>query len=147
MTRPNPKQLKVGDKGIPKIGWKACLVQTKEAYDNGHTHMLSEGKGYNRTAIIKLAILGDATMDGIDMYAYSGKCRTSKAKVLAIYGLKRGEVAVSSARTCSTCNRTRYQKGRMVEPKLGFEYSDLACASGIHFFRTKKEALAYRSKL
>lgn len=126
--------LSAGQKGIPKTGWKMCFITDKHGL-----YTCSKDGAYNR-CYVKLQILGDCVLDGLiyaTMYS-SNKCRTSKAKVLKIVGLPRGCRAVSSFDT-----KFRYITGRIVKPKDAFAMRGDACASGIHFFRTKKEAVEY----
>lgn len=106
----------------PKYGWKKC-------YSTCGTFFV----------IVKLEILGDYIINGYSMFTgdKTNKCRTSKAKVIKIYH-PTCDVAVSIHN-----RRFKYRVGRIVQPFEPFCYSIDACASGIHYFRTKKEAEAY----
>lgn len=76
------------------------------------------------------------TKDGIKCK----KHRASKAKVLEITCIYSGDsykIAASSHQP-----RFKYRKGKMVEVK-SFDRKNVQCSRGIHYFDTKKEALAY----
>ena len=97
------------------IGWKKC--------DDG--------------AIVKLQIPAAAKRSS----AYGRKCRCSEAIVLAItdkYGRPLG-MAKSNYD-----NKFVYRVGQIVRPAKPFEENRwVECASGIHFFMTKQEAIDY----
>lgn len=113
----------------PKFGWKkACIFNTCRV-------------GY---VIVKLQILGDCVLGGLNYFSgyATNKCRTSRAKVL-----KFSKKIPEGCRVVSEySNSFVYKVGRIVTPTESFSNSPLACASGIHFFRTKKEAEAYNYK-
>lgn len=107
------------------IGWKKCKVYRKDDY-------------WVRHCIVKLEIRGEVVLDGYGIGGPTKKCRTSEAKVLKIYGLKKGDTAVSMHD-----GNFEYKTGRIVKPTTPFVNNGEACAPGIHFFRTKKEAANY----
>ena len=73
---------------------------------------------------------------GAVVFSISGKkCRTNKAKVIEIIGAKEG-------RSMRNCNFI-YRKGRTyVIDDFNLKYNT-TCSTGIHFFKTKKEAEEY----
>ena len=108
------------------------------------TRILPEGtligwKKLRNDAIAKLLIPKDAKRS----HAFGRKCRTSKAKVLAIYTPDGKE---SKRAHLSTHDNTfTYKAGCTVKPYEPFsENWQNECASGIHFFITREEAEAYR---
>lgn len=114
----------------PMIGWKkACWFDTKSRVF--------------RFVIVKLEIRGRTVMDGFGYNGYvvykTNKCRTSLAKVLKIYS-KTKQPIISWFRG----QKTQYITGQLVRPDSPFDTRQVACASGIHFFRTRKEAEKYR---
>lgn len=129
-----------------KIGWKVCDV-------------LVQGKGfhkfYDRAAIVKLKIMGDwiqPRFDGpLQAANYSNKCRTSKAKVLKIELIKRRMLTFAKFKNSKVKVEARsmherafvYKVGKIVKPTEKFNTRSITCASGIHFFWTKKQAERY----
>ena len=92
-------------------------------------------KGSDGT-IIKLRILGKRTSSLVGR-----KCRCSKARVISIVD-KHGTPLTEARSTWSAA--FRYRVGELVSPVE--PYNDdirVECASGIHFFMTKKEAEEY----
>ena len=87
--------------------------------------------------IVELLIPKEAIVFSIN----NGKCRTNKAKVVSIDGdNKKGLKAVSDYD-----KNFIYEVGKTVEVKdFNLQYN-FECGSGIHFFRTKKEAEEYNS--
>lgn len=97
------------------IGWKKCK-------DN---------------AIVKLLIPEDAKRSS----AYGRKCRCSKAIVLEITG-KNGKPLKKAKSQYD--NEFEYRVGETVQPTKPFDEDRWnECASGIHFFITKQEAIDY----
>lgn len=90
--------------------------------------------------IVELKIPADALRSS----ATTRKCRASKAKVLSITsidGKKRYKKALSTYRAA---NNFVYEVGKTVVPANGFERNRwVECASGIHHFITRDEAVAY----
>ena len=106
------------------IAWKKCLIDT-------------EDKAIE--VIVKLKIPADAERSS----ATSSKCRASKAEVLEIQALdgeKLPNVTAYSQHDWSFI----YEPGKIVTPKEPFckDRYDL-CASGIHFFIDRQEAVDY----
>lgn len=74
---------------------------------------------------------------------FSNKCRTDKAKILAITSL---DDSISYQTAYSDYDWDYYYDvGEVVEPHLGIfdDRTWISCSSGIHFFETKEEALEY----
>ena len=72
------------------------------------------------------------------------KCRAAKAKVISIYDLN-GHRFVKSAKSSYSDQFGKhidYVVGTMVYPNGFYDFS-LVCAKGIHFFMTRKLAVAY----
>lgn len=90
--------------------------------------------------IVELKIPADALRSS----ATTRKCRASKAKVLSITsfdGKKRYKKALSAYRAA---NNFVYEVGKTVVPANGFERNRwVECASGIHHFITRDEAVAF----
>jgi uncharacterized protein YjbI with pentapeptide repeats len=106
------------------IAWKKCLY--------------NPGDGVH-ACIVKLLIPEDAKRSS----ATGRKCRASKAKVLDIQtigGDSLGNVTAWSMHE----NSFVYKIGRIVEPSKPFDENRWKeCASGIHFFITRQEAVKY----
>ena len=78
---------------------------------------------------------------GTKVYLTYDKCRADQAKVLKMNKLGKAE-EVTVAR--STFNpRFKYKTGATIKPQFKFSEENSKCASGIHFFRTLKEARKY----
>ena len=90
------------------------------------------------TGIAKLLIPGDAKRSN----ASGRKCRASKAVVLA---LEEVDGTPFQGRAISQhCRSFIYEVGKTVYPKEPYENDRWEeCASGIHFFITREEAVAY----
>src|SRR5690606_510353 len=67
------------------------------------------------------------------------KCRTQKAKVIAIDGKKTKGLKVESKWDSSFV----YEVGKMIEVEDFNLMYNVECSTGIHFFWTKEEAEAY----
>ena len=94
--------------------------------------------GYG-SAIAVLEISADADrLTGIN-----GKCRCSKAKVVRIETLD-GEILSDTIGTSPTSDtKIKYIPGEMVYPDSFDDNILVECSHGIHFFMSKKEAIAY----
>lgn len=107
------------------IGWKKAYKYNNEL-------------GTFESVLVKLLIPASAQRSS----AYGKKCRCDKAKVLSITGLKNEEeykIAYSMYDTSF-----EYRVGEYVEPKFHFcpdRFNE--CASGIHFFIDKQDAINY----
>lgn len=87
-------------------------------------------------AIVKLLVTGRRSS------ATGRKCRCDKATVLAIESID-GSIQYKDARSCHDPHFI-YRVGDIVEPKEPFcEDRWAECASGIHFFINKQEAVDY----
>ena len=126
---------------VPETGafeaWKACFVYQRGEYAK-----------YAYPAIVHLRIPEDAER----VSSYGRKCRASKAKVLSI------EICLMESDGCRKFvsvepkvvgisyfdDQTHYMVGKTVTPANKFDnLRSHECASGIHFFTTKDEALKY----
>ncbi|MFP5528180.1 pentapeptide repeat-containing protein [Peptococcus simiae] len=87
--------------------------------------------------LVKLLIPEDAKRSS----ATSRKCRASKAKVLAVTSLD-GETHYKEARS-GYDSRFVYRPGETIEVDDFEKNRWIECASGIHFFMTKDEAIQY----
>ena len=106
------------------IGWKKCLTRD----------------GYER--IVKLLIPEDAKRSS----ASGRKCRCDKAIVLEIQDLDGNTVDenVHSVFQHHMVSTIWYSVGETVEPELPFDENRFnECASGIHFFINRQEAVEY----
>ncbi len=107
------------------IGWKKVAVADKEGMRVG-------------AAVAKLRIPADAERSN----AAGRKCRASKAEVLDIEPLC--EVTEDAVYRSSHTPSFQYSVGATVEPDAPFDPDRWnECASGIHFFITREEALAW----
>lgn len=105
------------------IAWKKCEV--KPRYEN---------------CIVKLLIPEDALRSS----GTSRKCRASKAIVLEFQDYE-GHVLPDNLPVVSAYNRAfHYRVGRLVQPVYAFDDDRWNnCASGIHFFVNRQEAVDY----
>ena len=96
--------------------------------------------GYIRECVVKLKIPADAKRSN----GTGRKCRASKARVMSIE-TKDGKSLDGSIKVFSKHdNDFIYANGFVVEPTEPFcENRWEECASGIHFFITREEAVAY----
>lgn len=83
--------------------------------------------------LVKLEIPKGATVFSIN----NNKCRTNIAKIVKIVGGD-GKSAISKYD-----GKFIYRLGETVEVKDFNQYYNIECGAGIHFFRTKKEAINY----
>lgn len=126
----------------PMLGYKAVLQEK--------SHM----SVYEKYGLVTLRI-----PVGAQVYLTEKKCRASHAMVLSIEKLRFAKPLC----TCSSCTKARaefvpgplsravsiytrefvYVAGKAVRPELPFSLEKEECASGIHFFRTKDEAVDF----
>ena len=108
------------------VGWKKAYYRDEENYRN--------------ECIVKLEIPADAKRSS----GAGRKCRASKAHVMGIETID-GKPLDGSIRVFSDYDRDfTYANGFLVEPTEPFcENRWEECASGIHFFITREEAVAY----
>lgn len=79
---------------------------------------------------------------GTKVYITEGKCRAAKAKVLSMTGQrKRKRIKKGCSIHLSTFI---YRKGRTVTPIWGFSMFEETCVAGIHFFRSRTEAVRFQ---
>ena len=88
--------------------------------------------------IVKLKILEDAKRSS----AFSRKCRCDKALVLDIQNLN-GESANTTIAVSKYDNKFKYEIGEIVKVDDFDNNRFKECASGIHFFITRDEAVEY----
>ena len=106
------------------IAWKKCRSHEQE----------------NKEVIVKLEIPEDAMRSS----ATGVKCRASKAKVLDIQDLEGNSIDSKAFSTYGNQQDFEYITGEIVEPREPFcedRYEE--CASGIHFFVDRDEAVRY----
>ena len=104
------------------IGWKQCRAHGKD----------------NEVLIVKLLIPEGAKRSS----ATGRKCRCDKAIVLEIQDVEGNEVDKPAYSTYTLT--FKYVKGKTVIPKEPFEEDRFKeCASGIHFFINRQEAVDY----
>ena len=108
------------------VGWKKACYRDE--------------KNYRNECIVKLEIPADAKRSN----GAGRKCRASKARVMGIETIN-GKPLDGSIRVFSDHDKDfTYANGFMVEPTKPFcENRWEECASGIHFFVTREEAVAY----
>ena len=88
-----------------------------------------------KNTIVELELLKGSIVFSIN----NKKCRTNKAKVIAINGNKN-----KGLKCCSSYNdKFIYEVGKIVEVKDFDLMYNVECSSGIHFFWTKEEAERY----
>jgi len=90
----------------------------------------------SRYGIVKLLI-----PKGTAVFVTCGKCRAAKAKVLEIKALGRTQTFKGGYSLWDT--GFKYVVGKTVKPRDKFSMSTNECESGIHFFRTVREARFY----
>ena len=95
-------------------------------------------KKVENNLIVKLMILGDAKRTS----AFSRKCRCDKALVLDIQKLD-GAPANTTVATSKYQRDFKYEIGEIVRVEDFDENRFNECASGIHFFITRDEAVNY----
>lgn len=81
-------------------------------------------------------------------YEEEGKCRAESAKVLSITSIENGRRLPKSTLAHSDWDYTfTYRVGDTVRPRYPLSKDpNVTCASGIHFFTTRKEAVNYQRK-
>lgn len=115
------------------IAWKAGFLLH-------HKSITSFGINTTEPALVKLMIPADAKRSS----AFGRKCRASKAKVLDIYHLDGTKCLKGAVVQSSWDSDFTYHVGDVVEPEEPFDEDRWAeCASGIHFFMNRQEAIDY----
>ena len=106
----------------------------------GYKKVLSDKNLFNTNPrlIVKLLIPKEAKRS----HTFSNKCRAEYAKVIEIYNID-GTISKKRTGYSSFDPLFKYNRGRIVKPKEKYEDGIVECASGIHFFRTFKEAILY----
>ena len=106
------------------IGWKKC-----------RNHETNYGE-----VIVKLEIPEDAMRSS----ATGRKCRASKAIVLEIQDIEGNKIDSEAYSTYENEKNFEYIVGETVEPRKSFDENRYEeCASGIHFFIDRQEAVDY----
>lgn len=117
------------------IGWKKCLVRSK--------NIDADEQYSSYEVILKLQIEEDAKRSN----AFGRKCRCSKARVIGVYNLLTGQPKQIDYERFVICscfdNNFIYKPNEIVEVPDFDENRWIECASGIHFFMTKNEAIEY----
>lgn len=88
-----------------------------------------------------------------DTYNYREKCRASEAKVIGFYNYDYCDQDKPLVRLTNDDliaysffdKSFSYSLGETIKPKRAFSNRMLACASGIHFFLKKKQAVDYKA--
>jgi hypothetical protein len=121
-------------------GWKAALVRRKQA----------GGGTAERKVLVKLRIPSHAAVRWGD-----DKCRASEAQVIRVETLEGQQLAFAYTRPGESTLlwrperrqqhvRCSYRVGTVVQPHGPFNLNPRrGCASGIHFFRTRQEAITF----
>ena len=129
-------------------GANLCYVNLKDAKNVPYIPMVcpeegdfigwKKAKGNKDKVIVKLHIPSDAKRSS----ATTRKCRCSKAEVIAIYNLDGTEEGET---TCHSDydNSFIYEVGKTVEVTNFSEDRWDECATGIHFFINRQEAIDY----
>lgn len=118
--------------------FKACNVKNRK------TGRLVGPRRARKIAIVTMVLPKEAMRNTANLRVGSKykKMRASECKVLAIEA--NGKSLPRSQVACSYWNASfHYRVGRTVKPRRPFNTSFMVCASGIHFFRTRKEAESY----
>lgn len=71
------------------------------------------------------------------------KCRAPKLKVLGFETLTGHSLPDHTTVRSDRCSWFYYRVGETVKPDRPFSMEEKACGSGIHFFRTREQAVAY----
>jgi hypothetical protein len=137
------------------IGYKKAYVRTVVGPESGRggCRVYDHKQDMYKNVLVKLEILGSIVRPhggGFDV-----KFRTNKAKVLEIREilkdekrrLRIGNIYKNKKNfiiTSTHDNTFNYETGKIVEPKLEFDWSEKnACSSGIYFYFEKKRAINY----
>lgn len=118
------------------VAWKAVCVTTDDRDDRMH-HI---------PVLAKLLIPADAKRSS----GFGRKCRASKAEVLGFYDL---DGHMFDRKLCYEIHSYwhwdfNYEVGKIVEPEEPFDEDRWSeCASGIHFFMNRREAIEYSKRL
>lgn len=95
----------------------------------------------NRPVIVKLGIPFLTQIYLGQEYGHN-KCRASQAEVLSIETVK-SKKALPNGTIAFGYRQFPYEVGNLVKPGAKFDIKPVCCASGIHFFLTRKEAERY----
>jgi hypothetical protein len=118
------------------VAWKVVCATTDDRDDRMH-HM---------PVLAKLLIPADAKRSS----GFGRKCRASKAEVLGFYDL---DGHMFDRKFCYSIHSYwhwdfYYEVGKIVEPEESFNEDRWSeCASGIHFFMNRREAIEYSKRL
>ena len=119
---------------------KTCICPQEGSFVGWKKAYYRDEKNYRNECIVKLEIPADAKRSN----GAGRKCRASKSRVMGIETID-GKPLDGSIRVFSDYDEDfTYTNGFMVEPTEPFcENRWEECASGIHFFITREEAVAY----
>ena len=114
------------------IGWKKCYYAVESTI---------YGSDNVKGCIVKLKIPANA----IRSSSLGRKCRASEAIVLAIQDIRGKDLGVGIEAFSEYDQHFKYRVGETVKPRLAPFDRDRwrECASGIHFFMNRKEAVRY----
>lgn len=124
------------------IGWKKCYinVESVEAEDYSDGLILEPHARHNERVIVKLLIPEDAKRSS----GFSRKCRCDKAVVLEIQTLDGYPLDDNIVAFSQYDPSFMYVKGETVVSKAPFcEDRFEECASGIHFYINRQEAVLH----
>lgn len=119
---------------------RTCICPQEGSFVGWKKAYYRDEKNYRNECIVKLEIPADAKRSN----GAGRKCRASKSRVMGIETID-GKPLDGSIRVFSEYDEDfTYTNGFMVEPTEPFcENRWEECASGIHFFITREEAVAY----
>lgn len=126
------------------IGWKKCCVKVSLEEAKKHSEgrifrpLIRNGEYAIKRVIVKLLIPEDAKRSS----GFSRKCRCDKAVVLEIQTIDGNPLDDNIAAYSIYDSEFMYVKGETVVPKEPFcEDRFEECASGIHFYINREEAV------
>lgn len=127
----------------PFIGWKKCSITVEDYSDDIIPTQFRRYNGHViKRVIVKLLIPEDAKRSS----GFSRKCRCDKAVVLEIQTIDGNPLDDNIAAYSIYDPSFKYVKGETVVPKEPFcEDRFEECASGIHFYINRTEAVNYIS--
>lgn len=118
-------------------------VLTNNILNSGFFELKKAVTVYKRVALYDAHAPAIATLEiprGATVYLTDHKCRASSAIVKEITSWNGKQVKTAYSKYSS---HFKYEVGQKVKPLKKFSYKHNECESGIHFFRTKKEARNY----
>lgn len=122
------------------VAWKAVCASTYASTSDLFKDV------HHTPILVKLLIPADAKRSS----GFGRKCRASKAKVLDICNLDGREIKWKFGYRIHSCWHWEfeYEVGKIIEPEEAFNEDRWSeCASGIHFFMNRREAIEYSESL